>query len=301
MNQLQIKYFLTAARCLNFTEAAKELYISQPALSQQMSALEKELNMQLFIRKKGKLFLTPAAVVLLHDLPKYEDLYSDIVKRAQSANEGKTGSLIIGNMEGQSMPEKTLKRFFEFRELHPEIEINIKCYSFGKLKRHLAEDTLDLVYTPNFLLDDIPGYRTEAVDINRAYVIISKHHPLARKKITDLYQLKDETFLFLKEKESETLNEYMRRDCENSGFTPTIKYVDSLDENITCVEWGMGIGVTNFQSLGCFNPNIKVLKQIKLEDHKFVFGWKQNNDNPSIALFINYMLGENEGDISKNL
>ncbi len=293
MTQLQIKYFLTAARCLNFTEAAKELYISQPALSQQMSALEKELNMQLFIRKKGKLFLTPAAVVLLHDLPKYEDLYTDIVMRAQSANEGKTGSLIIGNMEGQSMPEHTLKRFFEFRELHPEIEIDIKCHSFGNLKKLLAEDVLDIVYTPNFLLEDIPGYRTEAVDINRAHIIISKHHPLAKKRITNLSQLKDETFLFLKEKESETLNEYMRKDCENAGFTPKIKYVDSLDENITCVEWGLGIGVTNFQSLGCVNPNVKVLKQIKLDDHTFVFGWKKNNDNPSIALFINHMLGEN--------
>jgi Transcriptional regulator len=52
MNTLQIKYFLTAARCLNFTEAAKQLYISQPALSQQILALEKELNMQLFIRAK---------------------------------------------------------------------------------------------------------------------------------------------------------------------------------------------------------------------------------------------------------
>lgn len=294
MNQLQIKYFLTAARCLNFTEAAKELYISQPALSQQMSALEKELNMQLFIRKKGKLFLTPAAVVLLHDLPKYEDHYADIMKRATAANEGKTGALVIGNMEGQSMPEATLKRFFEFRELHPEIEINIKCYSFGNLKRHLAEGTLDLVYAPNFLLDDIPGYRTESVDLNRAYVIISKHHPLAKKRITDLAQLKDETFLFLREKESQTLNEYMRRDCEQAGFVPKIKYVDCLDENIACVEWGLGVGVTNYQSLGCVNPNIKVLKQIKLEDHKFVFGWKQNNDNPSIALFVNHMLGESQ-------
>ena len=54
MNSLQIKYFLTAARTLNFTEAAAQLYISQPALSQQISALEKELNMQLFIRSKKK-------------------------------------------------------------------------------------------------------------------------------------------------------------------------------------------------------------------------------------------------------
>ncbi|MCI6018900.1 MAG: LysR family transcriptional regulator [Clostridiales bacterium] len=52
MNQIQIKYFLTAARCMNFTEAAKQLYITQPALSQQITAIESELNMQLFIPVK---------------------------------------------------------------------------------------------------------------------------------------------------------------------------------------------------------------------------------------------------------
>ncbi len=50
MNTTQIKYFLAVARTLNFTEAAKKLYISQPALSKQINVLEKELNMLLFIR-----------------------------------------------------------------------------------------------------------------------------------------------------------------------------------------------------------------------------------------------------------
>ena len=39
----QMKYFLTVARCLSFTEAAEQLFLSQPALSRQISALEREL------------------------------------------------------------------------------------------------------------------------------------------------------------------------------------------------------------------------------------------------------------------
>ena len=101
MTSLQIKYFLTAARCLNFTEAARQLYISQPALSQQIAAMEKELNMQLFVRSKGKVFLTPAAVILMHDLPKYEKMYETILKNAQYANEGRSGVLRIGFLQGQ--------------------------------------------------------------------------------------------------------------------------------------------------------------------------------------------------------
>lgn len=44
MNMAQIKYFITAAKCLNFTKVADKLFITQPALSRQISAMEKELN-----------------------------------------------------------------------------------------------------------------------------------------------------------------------------------------------------------------------------------------------------------------
>lgn len=48
----QIKYFVTVAECLSFTEAAKCLFITQPALSRQINAMEEELGTRLFIREK---------------------------------------------------------------------------------------------------------------------------------------------------------------------------------------------------------------------------------------------------------
>ena len=86
MNTTQIKYFLTAARTLNFTEAANQLYISQPALSKQITAIESELNMQLFIRSKKKVRLTPAGAVLLKEFPGIEEHYEDVVRKARIAN-----------------------------------------------------------------------------------------------------------------------------------------------------------------------------------------------------------------------
>ena len=48
MTFTQINYFIQVARCLNFTEAAARLYVTQPTLSRQITAIETELNMQLF-------------------------------------------------------------------------------------------------------------------------------------------------------------------------------------------------------------------------------------------------------------
>lgn len=294
MNRLQIKYFLTAARCLNFTEAAKQLYITQPALSQQISAMEKELNMQLFVRNKGKVYLTPAAVILMHDLPKYEKLYVDIIERAKIANEGSSGILNIGFMEGQCMPEHVLERFFDFRKEHPNIAIEVCCKSFGELKRMLAEDEVDLVYTVDFELEKNPSYMYECVADDYAVAIVSKYHHLAHEKVTNLAQLRGETIIFLREQESPALNEMIKQDFKNAGFIPNIKYVSSLDENLLCVELGVGVGLTNQDSYGCYNRNIIPLKDVKIAERKFVFGWKKENINPAIALFINYVLNNEE-------
>ena len=74
MNMIQMKYFITAAKCLNFTKAADKLFITQPALSRQIASMEAELNMQLFIRNNRSVRLTPAAVVLLEG---FEKIYNE--------------------------------------------------------------------------------------------------------------------------------------------------------------------------------------------------------------------------------
>ena len=60
MDTKYLKYVLTIARKKNMTKAAEELYVSQSSLSQYLSRLEQEIGVQLFIRAKGELLLTPA-------------------------------------------------------------------------------------------------------------------------------------------------------------------------------------------------------------------------------------------------
>ena len=54
----QIKYFVTVAECLSFTEAAKCLFITQPALSRQINAMEEELGTRLFEKRGRNVVLT---------------------------------------------------------------------------------------------------------------------------------------------------------------------------------------------------------------------------------------------------
>ena len=243
------------------------------------------------------MYLTPAAVVLLHDLPRYESLYTDIIERAKVANEGKTGLLTLGIVEGQCMPDNILKRFFQFRKEYPQIDIEVVCYSFGELQRVLEEDEVDMIYAPDFVVQRNPAYIYECVGENHAMAVVSKYHPLAKQKITHLAQLKDETFLFLRDKECSMLNELMRQDCERAGFIPNVKYVPSLNENIMYAELGFGVAFSNKDNVASFNPNLVQLKHLKIAERKIVFGWKKQNVNPSIALFANFMVSENQTEL----
>jgi DNA-binding transcriptional LysR family regulator len=84
MNILQMKYFLTAAACLNFTQAANLLYISQPALSRQISTIEEELEVTLFTRTNRSVELTECGKFLRDELQKVYDHYARTVAKAKN-------------------------------------------------------------------------------------------------------------------------------------------------------------------------------------------------------------------------
>ena len=69
MELLQLRYFLTVAKMLNISRAAEYHMIPQPAMSQTISRLEKELGVALFDRYKNKLSLTRKGEEFLYSLP----------------------------------------------------------------------------------------------------------------------------------------------------------------------------------------------------------------------------------------
>ena len=67
MNEFQLSCFLAVADCLNFARAAEQLHVTQPAVTQQIHSLEKELNTQLFKRTTRTVKLTEAGFLFLED------------------------------------------------------------------------------------------------------------------------------------------------------------------------------------------------------------------------------------------
>ena len=96
MNIRQIEYFLEIAKCKNISDAAENLFVTQPTLGRQMSAMESELNMQLFIRSNKGVKLTPAGAVMYQEFQALMDHYRRALKRGEMVHALNRGELDLG-------------------------------------------------------------------------------------------------------------------------------------------------------------------------------------------------------------
>ena len=289
MNDLQIKYFLKAAQRLNFSEAAKELFITQPALSQQITAIEKELNMQLFIRDKNKLRLTPAAIVLMQELPECNRHFQEVITKARIINDGHSGILKIGILEGQVLSPNFRAAYHAFCKAYPNTHIEFTMGSFSGLRQGLDRKKLDVAFTINFDIKDSASYLSVATDVDTCAIFAEKHYQLKANAIHSWKDLKDENIILVDGADSDIVQNMVREDCAQAGFIPKFLLAPSLNDQMLWVDAGLGVGVSNTDSYMYANPNLRCLKEMPIKGNYFVLAWHRENINSSIALFTNFV------------
>lgn len=289
MTSTQIKYFVTAARCLNFTEAAKQLYITQPALSQQITAIESELNIQLFIREKNKLRLTPAATFLLEELPAYQRHYEEIIEKARIVNQGNYGLLRIGVLQAQMLTENFRRAFANFRKEYPNVGIQLSVDTFSGLKQKLDSDKLDVIFTIDFEVAQESTYQYELVDRNVGVALVSDLHPLCGKKDLQLADLKNESIIAVNHVDTEAIRTLIVRDCEAAGFVPNLLLASSVDEQMLWIDAGLGVGIINENSYIAQNPTVQHLEGLSVGENYYSIAWRRDTENPVAKLFGDYV------------
>lgn len=289
MNDLQIKYFLKAAQRLNFSEAARELFISQPALSQQITAIENELNMQLFIRDRNKLRLTPAATVLMQELPECSRRFQEAITRARIVHEGHSGILRMGILEGQILPPNFRAAFHAFREAYPNVHLELCMETFGRLRQDLDAQKLDVALTLSFDVKDSEAYLWVRTDPNTYVILAARSHPIAEKGIRGWEDLKHETIILVDTEDCARVKELILEDCRQAGFIPQLLLAHSLNDQMLLIDAGLGVGVSNADTYIYANPNICCLQKTALEWESIVLAWHRDNINSTIPLFTNFV------------
>lgn len=283
---LQIDSFLAVCKHLNFTEAAKSLYIAQPSLSKQIAAFENEIGIQLFLRNKRTVRLTAAGAVLYKELGNITRQINDAIEKAREPNLGEDSTLVIGCLNGMDTGAFLPDIVERFALDHPNVNLVFERHHFKDLRERIISGAIDIMFTLSFEMDETLGLEWEELKRINTDIIMSKHHPLASKDFVNLEDLKDEKFISISRETSPKGFESVIKLCEKHGFTPNIvKQVPNPESVLLCIEAGLGVFI--------FESTIKIqnehnFKRFSILDDTIavVAAWKKENYNPAISLLV---------------
>lgn len=186
MELRQLRYFLKVAETLNFSEASRELFVSQSTLSQQIGQLECEFGQQLFQRNSHEVILTEAGETLM-PLARETVNASEVCKlRLQELDALQVGELKIGVTHSfSSIVTETL---MEFMKRYPKVKVSVIYMNMEVLMEKLLGHELD------FVLAFKPNRKNERIEShvlfnNHLAAIVSEGHQLASKKSVRMDEL----------------------------------------------------------------------------------------------------------------
>ena len=177
MQDFRVKTFLTVCRTLNYTRAAEELALTQPAVSQHITYLEREYGAKLFTYHRKKLELTPAGRVLRDGLATMA--HDDVLlhERIEEVAHGATVKLRIGMTltAGEYVVARPLARCLGAR---PDIQITVRSGGTQHLMELLDAGTIDCAFVEG--LFDKARYASRPFSSERLVPICAAEHRFPR-------------------------------------------------------------------------------------------------------------------------
>jgi len=188
----QLKILKAVAKEKNVTKASELLYLSQPSLSKQIKTLEKNLGILLFNRENNKIFLTENGEIFLEYCERILALCEESCRTLLDLKNGERGNLIIGTTQtiGSYLMPRILTLFIQN---YPQIGLKVLINSPQIMTKNILSQEIDIAIVDDKIANKFQqNLRIEDFLEDDFSLIISKFHPLAKKKeITkaDLYHL----------------------------------------------------------------------------------------------------------------
>jgi DNA-binding transcriptional LysR family regulator len=281
----QLRTFLAVAAELHFSRAARRLHVSQPALSQQIRALERTLGAALFDRSSRATELTPAGRVLLDAAPRV--LFE--AERAQSlvtqAANGAVGLLNVGSV-GTALASITPRILRSVRAHFPDLQLEVSQQDTAAQLVALADGNLDVG-----LVRAAEPTETVAVEhlvSEPLLAALPSDHPLAGGTSIVPEDLADEPFVLWPRPLGRAFFDIITRYCLDHGFSPRIVAEGAdIETQLGLVAAGLGVSLqpsyyANLRPPGVvFLPLEGEVPQIALQ-----VAWRRSDRSPAVAHFV---------------
>jgi DNA-binding transcriptional LysR family regulator len=222
MELRRLKYMSVLAEELHFGKAAERLGIAQPALTQQIQALERELGVELFHRTKRSVKLTVAGRVTLTEAIRTLQQAEKTALVARQAGRGELGHIEIGYVGSAIFAGVLAKAISRFREDNPLVEFRLNEIGIVQQLDDVGSGRLDLGILRLPVKSLPPDVAIMSLHREPIILAIPGGHRLARLKTVTLDALKSEPFVAVQIQEGSGFNAQVAQICATGGLTPQI-------------------------------------------------------------------------------
>ena len=290
----QLKYFVSAAYYRSFTQAAECHHMTQTAVTQQIKALEDELDVTLFNRQKRPVELTPAGSVFYREARAVLERIDGAVSKAREAAKGTVGSIRIGYEKGYERSDLS-DRLREFHSQYPNILFTCLREDTDTLAEKLLSDELDIIFswdsTNLISREDI----SHTLDLRSGLsVALYSGHALAARKFLFREDLSDETILYMTpSRKDDSFGDirYMQL-YEKAGYHPRILLKSNdLESLLMMVAAEQGITVLPSYCVEKLKnaDNLVFLPLEGEEEYEDInMMWKCSRENAALKCFVDF-------------
>lgn len=280
------RYFVALAEELHYAKAAERCGISQPALSQQVRALEERLGASLVSRSRRQLELTDVGKVFYMQavamLRQADAANSAIVEVAQ----GKAGRVAIGYVASAALSGVLPGIVYQYRQSRPNVELVLHQMDMAEQVDAVAKGQCDVGFIrPPIVLPD--GVVSFDVLCEPVLVALRSNHRCAGKISVQLADLRDDTFICVHRKQGIGFYDTTMRVCGAAGFVPKVEVMSSqMSIVISMVAAGFGVAIVP-ASTRTFAPSDVVFRCIEGSDVTTALSMihTYNNQSPAVQLF----------------
>jgi DNA-binding transcriptional LysR family regulator len=288
MDLRRLRYFVAVAEELHFGRAARALHISQPPLSQQIQALEQELEVPLFERAGHRISLTDAGRELL---PRARAVLSQAqaAKTAvQRVGRGESGVLEIGFTGSLPFTPLMPRVLHDFRGAFPAVRLQLRELNTREQIERLAAETLDVGFFRPTQHDLLPLLETRVVLREPLLLALHAGNPLARRKRLPLAALAQEPFILYSRSTSTGLHDQILALCLKAGFAPrVVQEVHEMPTIIGLVAAGVGVALVTASMQQIHVPGVVFLPLagdgVTMD---ILLAWKRGGESPALRNFL---------------
>ena len=246
MELRHLRYFLAVGEALNFTKAAAQLRVAQPALGRQMQDLEDEIGVDLMKRSPRGVTLTAEGKLFLDEVRELLKRADESVEKVRALARGEYGELHVGYAPSPTV-EILPPALAAFQKAVPRVKVLLHDLSSDELIAGLRNASLELavmVYQPNG--GQSAGIQFELLRTYPLCVAMTATHPFARLKSITLEKLAAEPLVGLRRKDYSEYHRIVDRVFASVHAKPRIAVeCDSASSLITEVEAGRGVALSS--------------------------------------------------------